>query len=527
MGSMRFYQKPSFRASFLAIVLAGTYAYEVLRGEQLWTVLPGIAIDVLLLLLFSQVFLFFFAQFVAPVRGVGDRARMYGRLILHLRGAHGPAVFVKNGRVIERRGESSSPGPGLLWLDTASAVVTRSDAGTTRALGPGVHFLSSTEKIATTFSLHPQTCSIGPDQGEKIFGPPDESTSADEADEYSATQAKRISVTARTRDGNEVVPRIGLVFKLDAMPASLRTPGSRFGFSAEAVSRAARAEGVAAGGVGETRSRVPWNQLPSLMAADLWREYLSKFTLDELFAATFPPLPDILQPEPAAGGAWNNIQQPAAANPIAGLLRRFNDRLEKWLERRGPYLTAPAEGPFVRPREPRGSATRGRSYTALEIVGQMIKARMTRAMVPVLDEYGRLAKGRMESEEYKRLKERGLVVLDVDIEAVHFDPEVENQIVRNWNTSWLGAAKDDRVHIEQLELLSMQAGRQTALLEHAGLLARGIEADEPKTVSSAVQSLLRSAHAAVLADERLSGRGRSELQALSQIQRWAEAGGRD
>jgi len=390
-----------------------------------------------------------------------------------------------------------------------------------------VHFLDSNEKIATIFNLHLQQCSIGPAHGARIFASPGEDASADEQADYAATQAERMSVTGRTRDGNEVVPRIGLVFKLDAMPASLGQPGSRFGFSADAVSRAARAEGVATSRDAESRSRVRWNQLPSLIAADLWREYLSKFTLDELFTPTFAALPSVLQPEPAAAGTWNGTEQLQGTGPRDGMLRRFNDSLETWLERRNVRNTAPQESPFVQARDSRAAGARGRSYTALEIVAQMIKSRMTRAMVPVLDEYGRPAKGRLESEEYKRLKERGLVVVDVDIEAIHCDPAVEDQIVRNWNTSWLGTAKDDRRHIEKLELLSMQAGRQKALLEHAGHLARQIEADEPATVSSAVQSLLRSAHAAVLADERLSSRGTTELQALSQIQRWAEADGRD
>ena len=527
MGTMPFYQKPSFRALFLAIVLAGTYAYELLGGQPLGTVVRGIGVDVLLLLVFSQMFLFCYAQFVAPVRSARDRGLIYGRLLLHLRGAHGPAVFIQNGRIVERRGETSRRGPGLAWLDSASAVVTRSDAGVTRALGPGVHFLGSSEKIVTTFSLHPQRCSIGPERGERIFEPPAESASADEQEEYAAAQAKRMSVTARTRDGNEVVPKIGLVFKLDAMPAALGAPGSRFGFASDAVSRAAMAEGVAASSDAETRSRVRWNQLPSLIAADLWREYLSKFTLDELFTPTFPALPDILQPEAAAGGFWNGIAERPDDGPIVGMLRRFNDRLEGWLEQRGVRDEATPESPFYPPREARAAGPRERGYTALELVAQMIKGRMTRAVVPVLDEYGRAARGRLESEEYKRLRERGVVVLDVEIEAIHFDPAVEGQIVRNWNTSWLGAAQDDRRHIEQLELLSMQAGRQKALLAHAGRLAQAIQADDPRTVSSAVQSLLRSAQAEVLSDERLSGRARSELQALSQIQRWAEAGGRD
>jgi hypothetical protein len=157
----------------------------------------------------------------------------------------------------------------------------------------------------------------------------------------------------------------------------------------------------------------------------------------------------------------------------------------------------------------------------------MMRARMTKAVVPVLDECGRLVKGRLESEEYKRLKERGLVVLDVEIEAVHFDPAVEEQIVRNWNTSWFEAAKGDRKHIEQLELLSVQAGRQKALREHAARLAQAIEADDPRTIPAAVRSLLGSARLAVLVDERLRGRGDGELEGLGRIQRWADAGDRD
>ena len=58
MRTMPFFQKPSFRASFLASVLAGTYAYELLGGKQPATVLWQIGIDLLIFLLFSQIFLF-------------------------------------------------------------------------------------------------------------------------------------------------------------------------------------------------------------------------------------------------------------------------------------------------------------------------------------------------------------------------------------------------------------------------------------------------------------------------------------
>ncbi len=91
--------------------------------------------------------------------------------------AHGPAIFVKNGRKVERVGESDKRGPGVLWVDTASAVVTRTFTTFKQVLGPGVHFIEANEKIASIISLHTQTQGIGPARDDDPFEKlPDEPT---------------------------------------------------------------------------------------------------------------------------------------------------------------------------------------------------------------------------------------------------------------------------------------------------------------------------------------------------------------
>jgi hypothetical protein len=524
MRPMPSYQKPSFRIPILAVILAGTYAFAYVAGNGLDAMMAGMALDLVVLLIFIQLCLFYYAQFVAPVRQRAHRVELHRRLLLHLLGAHGPAVFVKNGRVVERRGERSKPGPGLLWLDTGSAVVTRSENGASRALGPGVHFTTTREQIASTFSLHTQICVIGPDVDDQVFEPLPDDAPAEERMRHAETQATRMSVTARTRDGNEVVPEIQVVFKLDAMPARPGTPGSRFGFMEESVLRAARGEGISAGSTGESPSHVAWNQLPSLIAVDLWREYLSKFTLDELFKSNFPALPEILQPQEPASGNSAAINQPSDGNPAARFVGHLNDLLERWLDTRGIKEEISPGSPFVRAPEASPRRQTSGNHTALEIVGQMMRERMTKAVVPILDDCGRLLKGHVPSEEFKRLKERGVSVLDVTIGGVRFDPAVENQIVQHWSTAWLATARNDGKRVEQLELLAIHAGRQQALLEHATALSEAVRRENPQTIPAAVGALLRSTQDDILTNERLSGRGGSELEKLSQILRWVETG---
>ena len=509
----------------LGIVLAGLYVYTIIWRGGILRNIAGIVLDAILLLLLVQLSVFFYAQFTLPVRSLRDRLKISARLWLHWRRADGPAIFVQNGREIARAGEGERRGPGLIWVDSASAVVTWSSMGHKDVLGPGIHFTDEGQGIGRAFSLHTQTCSLGPGLHDPIFEKPAEQASDDQRKAYAAMQARRTAVSGRTRDGNEVVPNLTVSFRMDSEPVRGEGPGSRFGFSEEALERASRAEGINADGDPATRSRVAWNQFPGLIAIDLWREYLSKFTLDELFSPAFPGLPDVPQPaEPPEPIELPSTPLIMKRGLFVRLLRQRNNAFEKWLDSKGIGQEAkPVEKPPERANT-RRTGDEGRRYTALQIIGEMVQKRMTQAAVPILDDCGRLVEGHTLSPEFKKLKERGLAVQDISLSGLRFDPSIEQQIIQLWNTGWLANAQAEQQQVEQLERLSAQNGRQSALLEHALALGSAIERDQPHDVVAAVKTLLQATGSRVVTDKRLYARAGTEVEAITDLVRWLESG---
>src|ERR1041384_6657264 len=164
------YKRPwAFIAGWLAVLLV-VYGIQVFRMGGLRANLAEIFVDLacvfpLLLLLWMA----FFAQFVLPVRTFGDREKIFERLLFYLFGSHGPALFIENGKIKEHSGERLKRGPGVLWLDSASAAVTRSAVSIRQTIGPGVHFIRTGEYVAGTVDLHIQAQSVGPKESDKPF----------------------------------------------------------------------------------------------------------------------------------------------------------------------------------------------------------------------------------------------------------------------------------------------------------------------------------------------------------------------
>jgi hypothetical protein len=517
-------QNPGFRAVVLALLLAGIYFYGIFWNGGIFVNIAGIGLDLALLLLLILACTFCFAQFVLPVHTLVDRLKITRRLWLHTGSTRGAATFVKNGRRVEHQGESELRGPGVVWVDSASAVMTRSGSNLRRALGPGIHFLEQDERIATTFSLHTQMCTLGPGYAEPLFGTLRDQASEEERNQWALLQGSRLAVSGQTRDGNEVVPNISVVFKLDAWPAPRGLPGSRFGFAKETIEKAARAEGMSPNPGAEPSKLVAWNQLPGLMVVDLWREYLGKFTLDELFRSSFPRLPDISQPiDPAPEIASPWAPPSVRRHFLAKYLTRLNNSLETWLDEHGMAREVEWRGHPVEKPSPNAGPFSSPPYTALQIIAQMINARLTQAVVPVLDECGRVVEGFSASTEYKRLKERGLVVLKVNLSGLRLDPSIEDQLVQQWNTSWLASALADRGRLERLELLSAQSGKQKALLQHASTLSQAIAREQPRDLTTAVKTLLRASQAELAANQGINHQASSEDGALADLLQWVES----
>src|SRR5215510_1427092 len=198
-----FYKRPWFYiAGWLAILLI-VYGWQIYRMGGIQAGLLDIFIDLVLIFpVLLLLWIAFFAQFVLPVNTFRDRMKIFSRLLTDLLGGHGPALSIENGNIKEHSGERLKKGPGVLWLDSASAAVTRSAVAIRQTIGPGVHFIERFETIAGTVDLHTQFQRIGPMESDKPF---EERKDDQEPEAWNQVQDRRKQVSAWTRDGIEIV----------------------------------------------------------------------------------------------------------------------------------------------------------------------------------------------------------------------------------------------------------------------------------------------------------------------------------
>jgi hypothetical protein len=267
-----FLQRPVVKAllrfGIFILIYFVLLGWQAFAGSGINSIAP--LVDMLVCVLGGVFWMAFFAQFVLPVTRLGDRTTIISRLVSYLSGTHGPAIFVENGVVRESEGELNKRGPGVVWLDSASAAVLRTPVKFTRTVGPGVHFTRSKEYIAATVDLHTLTQAIGPNDDDQPF------TVKETDPNYEHIQKRRYETSALTRDAIEVVATLTVTFRIKSVPGEGGTP---FGFNEENVRKAVTdslTQGVQA-------DEPVWSPLPAKMAVDVWREYLRKFKLIELF----------------------------------------------------------------------------------------------------------------------------------------------------------------------------------------------------------------------------------------------------
>lgn len=548
MDETPLYRKPWFYiVGWLGILLIA-YGLQIWRMGGFQASMLDIIIDLFILfpiLLF--LWMAFFAQFVLPVQTIRDREKILSRLLTRLSGGHGPALFIENGIIKEHSGERLKRGPGVVWLDSASAAVTRTAVSIKQTMGPGVHFIESSEFIAGTIDLHNQAHSIGPKETDRPF---DEQGDDQSAEEYHQVQDRRKQVSALTRDGIEVIPRISVVFRVDTGFPKRGQPGSRFGFrmgitkrekeqeekDKEAIRKAILGEGVnPMAEPGTPRHRVAWNQLPVLLAVDVWREYVGKFTLDQLFSPTqIVPAPAPQMPEPTIEEI-DPLSQPIRItagrarmqNTFTSMLREINVMMSRAL-RSLEASTSTAPNGAVPPPDVRSlsmvksTPAEPQRKTALQVINEMIKARLTQAEVDILDDNGVRGQGTIPSAEFKLLQERGLKVINVSVSGLLFDPVVDSTIISRWSTTWLKVAKMESDQIERQRTILETAAREQAIRQYADMLSRDLVQKKPHGVKETLRSLLMRTRAIILSNDQLSQRMMSEQQDLEEIIKWIE-----
>jgi hypothetical protein len=547
-----FYKKPWFYIfAWLAILLV-VYGWQIFRMGGVQAGLIDIVIDLVLVFpVLLLLWIAFFAQFVLPVRTFRDRQKIFSRLLTDLFGGHGPALFIENGIIKEHSGERLKSGPGVLWLDSASAAVTRSAVAIRQTIGPGVHFVESGEFIAGTVDLHIQSQFIGPKDSDQPFA----SKAEDQSDEeYHQIQDRRKQVSALTRDGIEVVPNISVSFRVDTGFPKEGQPGSRFGYRTgvtkkakfdeqkdkEAIRKAILGEGINPNiQPGSPRHRVAWNQLPAALAVDVWREYVAKFTLDELFSPDqLVPPPPFQQPQPTeeeidllsqplqVSARRESMQENMQAS-MTMMLREINkmmDRTIKWLEgtdrANGRQPAAP-----VPPTFPSSGKGEPQKKTGLQVINEMVKARLTQAEVEILDDHGVRGHGTISSAEFKLLQERGLRVLNASVFGLRLNPTIEETLINRWSASWLINARVEKDQIERKLNIVESAGQEKAIRQYADLFSRDLIQKKPVGVKDTLKTLLLRTRTIIFNNDQLRKRMGPQQQELEDIIKWIEVSG--
>ncbi len=227
----------------------------------------------------------FFSQFTLPVKTIQERLEVFRRLLIYPLGMHGPAISIVNGEIKKRKGEELRTGPGVILLDAASAALLKRPTRFIRAIGPGVVFTKPGEFVSpdSVVDLHLHRQTIGPDPYAKI-SPFAEKGKKEIAAEYQTRQRNRSDTRAVTRDGIEIVATISVYFRLES---NLGEGNTQFGFRPSSIEKAILGQNIDLNLPMDAADRIRrWDWLPAYLAADVWREFIGKFTLDELFQRT-------------------------------------------------------------------------------------------------------------------------------------------------------------------------------------------------------------------------------------------------
>lgn len=276
---------------FIVALLAGikyNYTYHYMVNIFL------LVVDLFVAYYLLDRLVYFFSQFVLPIQNPKYRQEIYSRVKNFETGSRGPALFIKNGRVIMHEGEEDKRGPGVIVLDTASAAVLRTDTEITNTVGPGIVFTKSykynneirNEYIAGSVDLRAQRQFIGPLPTDPPFLKPALISAAKDNDEI---QSRRQQTIGATRDGFDISASISIKFSIKR-PAEKKVSESgvksQYGFDTDSVRNAITREVIQLGASEDNKIRLEWNQLPAHLVVNIWREYIRKFKLGDLFTAS-------------------------------------------------------------------------------------------------------------------------------------------------------------------------------------------------------------------------------------------------
>jgi hypothetical protein len=407
--------------------------------------------------------IYFFSQFVLPIQNQKHRKEIYSRVRDFETESQGPALFIKNGSLIEHKGEQTKHGAGVIVLDTASAAVLRTDTQIKDTIGPGVVFTkvyktkndTQNEYIAGYVDLRSQWKFIGPQIADQPFLNPVPISPK----EYNDVQNRRQQTSGMTRDGIEVSPTISFKFRVkrpEGWP-EIKKPTesgvkSYYGYDADSVRSAITHEIVDLAGTEDKKICMEWNKLPEHLVVNVWREYIRKFKFDDLFTSS-------------------EISE----------------------------------------------------SSGLKTIEKMINKRLRQPTVEVLDHTGRKADGQLESLEFKQLQFRGLEIMEVRIHNVLFDKDIEKKIIERWSVEWLKAAiKEEKLLMVEQSSKSTLA-REEASRSFAKMVSKKFSSETPLPKNKPFKTLkllLQPIKEFIRSEGRSNSEMDDELRKLDDIWKW-------
>jgi regulator of protease activity HflC (stomatin/prohibitin superfamily) len=257
----RFYEEIWFKVWATPIGLLVFYLLlQFIPGGTLasWLV-DGIAVAMMFLGVLALA-----SQFVLPVRTLRERRMAYERMLEYVTSMHGPIIFVRDGEMVGNTAELKRWGMGVILVDGSSAIVLERRRRFSRAEGPGIVFTKYGERMAATFDLR--------------------------------KQSRGLETQALTKDGIEIKANISVTFALDPgeqVPVG-ETPDERdvlsyaritpaFPFNADSAFKAFYGYAVT-----DNQRMIKWNELPTIVATEYFRDLVNRETLDGLFLPKDP-----------------------------------------------------------------------------------------------------------------------------------------------------------------------------------------------------------------------------------------------
>jgi hypothetical protein len=182
--------------------------------------------NIVVYLMVFLISIFVMAQFVLPVTSLKDRFKAFWRVLLYMTPLHGPAVFVRDGKLISRIDEEDNINPGVALVDLRSAIVLENEASSSED-DQEEHELDI-EVVAKKKSLFVSRKSLKrPKELEqaswvRVGGPGINFTNYGEKIRDVVDLRRQVrtesNVTAFTRDGIEVSTNVFAVFSISEAP---------------------------------------------------------------------------------------------------------------------------------------------------------------------------------------------------------------------------------------------------------------------------------------------------------------------